>query len=117
LVPLYFSSISFLSSSRTFCRRAVRINLTGSGAAALANSIALAFPIPADAPVMRIYVNIVKRHQTVLFARFAIVRVEYNDEVKGLIEAEERTTERRDGNNEDDRIRINAVGQPLRKKW
>ena len=54
-VPLYFSSISFLMSSRTLIRRAVMMSLTGSGAAVRANSKAVALPIPADAPVTRIY--------------------------------------------------------------
>jgi hypothetical protein len=45
--------MSFLISSRTFTLLAVKINFIGSGAAALANSIAEAFPIPAEAPVIR----------------------------------------------------------------
>jgi hypothetical protein len=53
LASVYFPSISFLISSRTFTLLAVKINFIGSGAAALANSIAEAFPIPADAPVIR----------------------------------------------------------------
>ena len=82
-MPLYFSSISFLSSSRTLILRAVKISLTGSGAAALANSMALAFPIPDEAPVIRIYPSVITWEGgiTVLFARLDIVRVEWNVEL------------------------------------
>jgi hypothetical protein len=101
-VPLYLLSISCLSSSRTLSRRAVRTSLIGSGAAARANSIALALPIPAEAPVTSTFSPKSEKRQTgrvpgeltVLFARVDILwKVEGKRE---MTEMGERETERKE---------------------